>query len=195
MSSSRGDAYTDGGTLDDEISYDDCFDLLSNHRRRYTLQYLEHNGGTATLGELSDQIAAWENAIDIDEVSYDERKRVYTSLQQVHLPRMDDMAVVEFDDREGTVAIGPLADELDIYLEVVEGRQIPWEILYLGLVGINLVVIVLAWAGVPPISALNGVGLAVVVVTTFLLTALCHIYLARSEIQLGTHGVPPEVEH
>ena len=83
------------------LNYNDCFDLLSNHRRRYTLHYLRQNGGQAELGELAEQVAAWENGIDIERISYDQRKRVYTSLQQVHLPQMDELGIVAFDEREG----------------------------------------------------------------------------------------------
>ena len=78
-----------------DLSRDESFDLLSNHRRRYALYCLRQEENRATLGELADKIAAWENDIETDAVSYDERKRVYTSLQQVHLPRMDDLDVVE----------------------------------------------------------------------------------------------------
>jgi len=191
MSSGRDRAETDGGTQSERISSDDCFELLSNHRRRYVLHYLREHDEPATLGDLADQIAAWENEIEIDDVSYDERKRVYTSLQQVHLPRMDDMDVVEFDDREGTVEIGPTADELDVYLEGVRRRELPWSMLYLGLVGVNLVLIVAAAVGLPPLAALSGVGLAVLVAATFTVAALAHSYSTRTETWAGTDERPP----
>lgn len=176
-----------------ELSQDDRFDLLSNHRRRYTLHYIKHNGEQATLGELSDQIAAWENEIGIEEVGYDERKRVYTSLQQVHLPRMDEAGVVEFDDREGTVEIGPAAEDLDVYLEVVEGNDIPWSVFYLGLSGLNLLAVIAYAVGVPVVSALPEAGLAVFVLTTFLVASLAHLYVTRTEMRLGEQEQPPEL--
>jgi len=176
-----------------ELSQDDRFDLLSNHRRRYALHYIKHNGDRATLGELSDQIAAWENEIDLEEVGYDERKRVYTSLQQVHLPRMDEAGVVEFDDREGAVEIGPAAADLDVYLEVVEGRDVPWSGFYLGLSGLDLLVVAAYAAGVPVVSAVPAIGLAVFVVTTFLVASLAHLYVTRTEMRLGEGEQPPEL--
>jgi len=176
-----------------ELSQDDRFDLLSNHRRRYALHYIKHNGDRATLGELSDQIAAWENEIDLEEVGYDERKRVYTSLQQVHLPRMDEAGVVEFDDREGAVEIGPAAADLDVYLEVVEGRDVPWSGFYLGLSGLDLLVVAAYAVGVPVVSAVPAIGLAVFVVTTFLVASLAHLYVTRTEMRLGEGEQPPEL--
>lgn len=176
-----------------ELSQDDRFDLLSNHRRRYALHYIKHNGDRATLGELSDQIAAWENEIELEEVGYDERKRVYTSLQQVHLPRMDETGVVEFDDREGAVEIGPAAADLDVYLEVVEGRDVPWSGFYLGLSGLDLLVLAAYAVGVPVVSAVPAIGLAVFVVTTFLVASLAHLYVTRTEMRLGEGEQPPEL--
>lgn len=180
----------DGGSIEqvEDLSYDECFDLLSNHRRRYTLYYVTQNGEQATIGELSDQIAAWENGVGVDAVSYDERKRVYTSLQQVHLPRMDENGVIEFDDREGTVDIGPTAEDLEVYLEVVREDDVPWSQFYLGLAGVNGGVLSAAVLGLPGFHFLSGIGLAMFAVTTFLIAAVAHVYLSRTEMQLGGGG-------
>jgi hypothetical protein len=175
-----------------DISRDECFELLSNHRRRYTLHYLQQNGEEATLGELADQIAAWENDITPEDVSYDQRKRVYTSLQQVHLPRMDDSGVVDFDDREGVIEPGPAADDLDIYLEVVQGNEIPWSVYYAALALLNAGIVALAMLGVPPLTTLSPDGVAVFVVTTFLVTACAHVYITHTEMRLGQSTQPPD---
>lgn len=175
------------------LSYDECFDLLSNHRRRYTLHYLQQRGQPVTLGDLSEQVAAWENETPVDDLSYDERKRVYTSLQQVHLPRMDDAGVIEFDDREGTVNIGSAAEDLDIYLEVVQGRDIPWSFFYLALALLNVGVIGAFVLGIPPVATLPDIGVPVFVVTSFLVTSLAHLYVTRTEMQLGAGEEPPSL--
>jgi len=183
---------TDEEDTEADLSYDESFDLLSNHRRRYVLYYLQENGNPATLGDLADRIAAWENDVEMEEVSYDERKRVYTSLQQVHLPRMDDLDVIEFDDREGVVETGPAADELDIYLEVVDGRDVPWSVFYLGLVVCNASLIGAGTLGIPVLSRVSPTGWTVFVLTTFLVSALANFYLARSEMRLGKTVNSPE---
>ena len=176
------------------VSYDECFDLLSNHRRRYALHYLKYNGDSATLGELSDHVAAWENNVDVDDITYDERKRVYTSLQQVHLPRMDTAGVVEFDDREGVVELTPEAEELDVYLEVVRDRDVPWSVFYLALVAINAAFVGLAALGVPGFAGVPGLGWALFAVTTFAVAAGAHLYVTKTEMHLGESELPPELE-
>jgi len=172
------------------VDYDECFDLLSNHRRRCTLHYLHNNGGVATIQELSEQIAAWENEKPVGEVTHRERKRVYTSLQQVHLPRMDEVDVVRFDDQQGVVEIGPAAADLDIYLEVVEGRDVPWSTFYVGLTLVNLLVFGVFVLGLVPLMGIPDIGITLFVVTTYLVTALAHVYVTRSEMRLGAGEKP-----
>jgi len=174
----------------DELTYDECFDLLSNYRRRCTLHYLEQHEET-TIGDLSEQVAAWEYERSPEEVSYDERKRVYTSLQQVHLPRMDDIGVVEFDSDQGTVEAGPAAEELDIYLDVVTGGDVPWSVLYVAMAVVSAALVGVAAAGVPVLGSIPPTGWAVFVVTTFLVVSAAHTYLARTEMHLGA-GEPPD---
>jgi len=180
-----------GGPSEPDISHDECFDLLSNHRRRYALRYLQQNGERATIGELSDQIAAWENGIGAEEVSYDQRKRVYTSLQQVHLPRLDEADVIAYDDRQGVVETGPAAEELDIYLEVVDGGGISWAQLYVSLAVLTAGVIAAGIVGVPLVGSLPGLAWAVFAVTTFGLTGIAHAYYTRARMRLDSRTEPP----
>lgn len=187
-----GTAPSDQQDEESELSRDESFDLLSNHRRRYALHYLQQNGDGATLGELADHVAAWENDVDADVVTHDQRKRVYTSLQQVHLPRMDEMNVVEFDDRQGHVTIGPAAEDLDIYLEIVQDDDVPWSTFYFGLVLVNGGLLTGAIFGIPLLASIPGIGWAVFAVTTFLVTSLAHLYLTRTEMRVDGAGAPPE---
>lgn len=182
-----------GSTGGENINYDDCFDLLSNHRRRFVLHYMKRNGQDAKLSDLSEQIAAWENGIDMDDISYDQRKRVYTSLQQVHLPRMDDMDVIDFDDRQGVAALSDSVQELDIYLEAVEGRDIPWSQFYLLLVVANAGFLSAGLVGLPVLSTIPDIGWSVFILTTFFIASFAHLYVTRTEMRLGEQESPPEI--
>lgn len=83
---------------------DDMFDVLSNHRRRRVLMYLEENE-TAVVGELAEHVAAIENDKPISALSSQERKRVYIALYQSHLPKMSAASAVEYDKNRGTVSL------------------------------------------------------------------------------------------
>lgn len=83
------------------LSQDTIFSVLQNARRRYVIYYLVTHDGWVTSRDLADQVAAWENDDPVQELSYEQRKRVRTALYQTHLPRLDDAGVIEYDVRDG----------------------------------------------------------------------------------------------
>jgi hypothetical protein len=100
------------------LSKDVIFGLLSNRRRRGILKYLATNGPETTLNALAEDIAAGENDTEIELLTSQQRKRVYVALYQVHLPKMDDADVIDFESTRGTVEIRPNAAQLYRYLEM-----------------------------------------------------------------------------
>lgn len=122
------------------------FTLLGNHRRRYVLNACNQANGETTLSEVAEQVAAWEYGKPIDEVTSAERKRVYTSIQQHHLSKLEDAGLVTVDhDRIETTE---KARNLNVYLEIVPKQNIPWAIYYLGLAlvgGASLGITYLGW--------------------------------------------------
>lgn len=85
---------------------DAVFDLLRNRRRRDVLQCVRAASGPVDIGTLAIRIAARECGKEPDEVTSTERKRVYISLYQCHLSKMDELDAVEYDERSGTVEAG-----------------------------------------------------------------------------------------
>ncbi len=103
----------------DALPIDEVFALLQNERRRNVLHYLadrEADAGPVAIGELAEQLAAWETGTPVAQLTSDERKRVYVSLYQVHLPKMDDMDVIRFNKPRGTIERGENADICYWYL-------------------------------------------------------------------------------
>jgi len=177
---------------DQQLSRDDAFEMLSNRRRRYVLHYLQETGDTE-LSDLAEQVAAWENDSSVPELSASERKTVYTSLQQFHLPKMDDTGVVEFDRRDGAVELTEAASGLDIYLEVVDEYDIPWSVYYLGFSLVGLTMVGLSWLGVAPFAAIPYVGWTVFLLAALLVSSVSHFALSR-RMRLGDGETPPEVD-
>lgn len=90
---------------DRSVTEDDLFEVLANRRRRQVMAYLQAGDGTATAGELAEHIAAAENDTSVEQLSSIQRKRVYVSLYQNHLPVLDDANVAEYDHDRKTVAL------------------------------------------------------------------------------------------
>ncbi len=162
------------------ISTDEVFALLSNERRRSVLRHLSMNGGEVRLRELATTIAAEENDVEPVEVTYAQRKRLYTSLYQSHLPRMERSGVIEYNRNSGAITLAPGADTFDAYLEVVGDDEFTWSEFYLGLAGLFAAVTLAYATGTPPFSTLS----ATVVMGSFALllaaAAVAHFRYTRA---------------
>jgi DNA-binding transcriptional ArsR family regulator len=196
MSNQTGTAPAgDADTADEETdrpadpTEQEVFDILSNRRRRYALYALLDDDG-ATIGSLAEQIAAWENDCTVPEVTSAERKRVYTALQQSHLPKLERAGLVEFDRESGRIDPTEAVGEVDIYLEVVGEEQLSWDQYYLGLSAVSVGIVAAVWLELPPFRAVSPLLWLTFVVGLFVVSAAVHNYRSSG---LDATGEPPEV--
>ncbi|WP_247731176.1 DUF7344 domain-containing protein [Halovivax limisalsi] len=176
-----------------QLTEDELFELLANQRRRQVLYALMCEGKTLTIGDLSQRIAAWEDGLDYEEVSSKDRKRVYTALQQSHLPKMDQSGVVNFDRDRGTVEPTAALSDVEIYIDVVRGHELPWNEYYLGLAAVSAIVLVASVLSIYPVSTLPPHAVTVFVVVSFAVSSLAHRFLARRS-RLGIDEDPPLID-
>lgn len=164
----------------DELTKDEVFGTLSNARRRHVLAELKGNSdGEATIRGLSRAIAATENGVDPDSVTYAQRKRVYTSLYQSHLPQLARHGIVDFDARSGTVELTDMADTFDVYLEVVEKNELTWAEFY-ALLSLFSGLFVLAVAlEVAFFGQFSGIAIAGIVTLGFATASVIQLYQTR----------------
>lgn len=101
----------------DSLPLDQVFEVLKNSRRREVLKYLKNREGSVSLSDLAEHVAAIENDTTVRALSSSQRKRVYVGLYQCHLPKMDDMDIVNFDQNRGRIELAANADQLDDYLD------------------------------------------------------------------------------
>lgn len=100
----------------DEVDMDQIFGVLRNSRRRYALKYLSMERDVITMSDLAEQVAAWECNKEVDQLSSKERKRVYVSLYQSHLPKMADASAIEYDQDRGTIECGERFEQFSHFL-------------------------------------------------------------------------------
>lgn len=163
-----------------ELSKDEVFTILKNPRRRHVIRYLQDNDKTSTVRELTAEVAAIENDVPVEELTYAQRKAVYTSLYQTHLPRLDDAGVIEYDSRSGDVRLADRVEECDAHLRVADGGTVTetastsvaasnrWAAALVGLAHVNLAVIG-GWVfagGTTGVELLGWLGLLVATVLT-----------------------------
>lgn len=122
------------------LTQDTLFSTLSSQRRRLALRRLFETGQSLSVRELTTGVAADENGIPEPELTYKQRKRVYTSLHQTHLPKLDDVGLIDYDSNRGTVALTDAAATVRPYLFETDDR--PWFQYYTG-VGVGVAALAL----------------------------------------------------
>lgn len=169
------------------------FELLTNDRRRYAAFYLltRDEGRPFTIGEMAKQIAAWEYGITVSEVSPRERKLVYNSLQQSHLPKLAEFGVVKYDTGRGTVEITERGNLLKgfLYAGLTDGWV--WKYVYLGIGTLGLVVGLGLTLEISPVTEITPLGWLLLFSMTLCVCSVLNVCHARLRPRLGKR--PPSV--
>ena len=194
VSDSSIDLRTDGETVQPTtLSAEDVYEVLSNRRRRYAIHYLKQSDGPVDVSTLAEQVAAWENEKPVAELDSQERKRVYISLYQSHLPTLEERGLVAYDDDRGIVELTAPIVEADIYLEVVAGQNVPWSYFYLGLSLVSGLLVLLTYYEIGVLRDVSAISIAGVI-TLLIAGSAVFQTLSTDRMQLGDDGPPPELE-
>ncbi|ELZ97950.1 hypothetical protein C440_01843 [Haloferax mucosum ATCC BAA-1512] len=159
------------------LSKDELFRILSNSRRRQILYFLHRAGEALSLKELAAMVAARENETAVEDVTDEERQRVYISLYQTHLPKLEGADLVNYDEEERTVElVGDVAKRGFFWMQAETGQ--PWSRYYAALGVVGWILILGVWAGIPGFALLSWSLVAVFVSTALLLLVLAQ-YLSE----------------
>ena len=157
-----------------EPSRDEIFTALSNARRRRVIKYLKQNDPEARVRDIAEQLAAWENDVDIPAVTYNQRKRVYTALHQSHLPKLAASGFIDYESDRGLESLTKESRQLEVYLEVVSENEILWSEYYVGLAVVCGLLATAAWTGTVPFAGVSGYAYATLFVVLFGVSGIVH---------------------
>jgi len=159
----------------DELSQDTVFDVLSSARRRETIAILREEETPIELTTLAEIVAARENDTTVEELSSQDRKRVYVSLYQTHVPKLVDVGIVEHDTDTGEMWLTSRASAIEPYLHNPEqSRQ--WHRYYLVVAVVGGLAFLATSFGVLPF--VSGALLGQILVLAFVLLAGAQFLLA-----------------
>jgi len=175
-----------------ELSEDEVFEVLSNRRRRFVIHALKRAEEPVGLSDLSTRVTAWELDVDPDEVGYEDRRNVYSTLRRTHLPKLEEKNVVTVHEEESLVEPTAELEELDIYVEVLRSREIPWSLYYVGLAGVAVSLLLAVATGTPGFAGLDAIDVGAFTVTAFGISAVAHHVVGR-RARLGSSDEPPEL--
>jgi hypothetical protein len=165
-----------------EPNTDVVYQTLSNQRRRSVLRALLATE-QLTVRELTAYVAARECDVPVPALEYKQRKRVYTSLVQTHLPTLAKNGIVDYDKSRGTVArtdtTATFAPHLNEHPVETAGLDVAWGKRYLALAASFAVVVTLGWLGVPPLGSMPGFVYGGLFAGTLAVTAGVHLRTER----------------
>lgn len=172
------------------LSQDEVFDILSNGRRRYVLYYLQEADGPVNLDELARELAAWENETTVEELTKQQRKRVYVSLYQTHIQKLADAGVVEYDRESGMLTLAKGANQIDAYIADDRDRvtrEKRWQIAYVALSAVSAVFYALVAFDVSVFGLMTQLQAGSLIVISFAVLASVHyLYTRQQEPDLPT---------
>jgi hypothetical protein len=174
------------------LSTEDVYEVLSNRRRRYAIHYLKQADDPVDVSTLAEQVAAWENQKSSEDLDSQERKRVYISLYQSHLPTLEKRGLVDYDDDRGIVELTDSIASADVYLEVVAGQNVPWSYFYIGLSLVSGLLVALTYYEIGILETVAPIAIGGVITALFAISAVFQT-LQTGRMQLGDEGPPPEI--
>ena len=121
----------------DELDPSEIHNVLRNDRRRHVIRHLRDEEGPISVDALAEHIATVET--EESPPPRDVRKSVYVSLHQTHLPKLDELGIVDYDQREQLLELRDRAEEVEVYMEVVSEDDISWATFYLGVSCLGIV--------------------------------------------------------
>jgi len=139
----------------DALAESEIFHILGNDRRRAIVQLLASAPGSLNVSDVATSIA--ETEAGTSAVPNNLYKSVYVSLQQTHLPQLEEDSVIEYDSTAKTITRGPQFDAVYQYVDnhATSSRDILVGHLSVSLLG--LVLIVFAGIGLPVVSSIDPV--------------------------------------
>lgn len=162
-----------------ELDENRIYEVLSSQRRRETINYLREAEGPVPIGELAEHIAEIETGESPP--PKDARKTVYVSLHQTHLPELDELRIVNYDQEDKTIEVADQFKEVGVYMEVVEAGEISWSEYYLAVSVVGVATLIAAVSlNLPVLSGVNVASWGIFFLTVIAFSALYQTVTRRS---------------
>lgn len=178
----------------DTLDASEIHDILRNDRRRLAIKCLRENGETLSVRDLSEAVAARETGESPP--PRDKRRSVYVSLHQTHLPKLDELGILEYDTDNKRVLLQDRATEVTTYMEVVPRYGITWAEYYLVLGVLGFGTVLTANLGTPLFGTIGAPTVATGYLLVLVASAAYHVRSQDRRLFEGlrSEDVAPDAE-
>lgn len=142
----------------EDLSEEDIHDVLRNRRRRLVIDILRDAETPVRVSELSKEIGSIESGRDPPPSNV--RQSVYVSLLQTHLPKLDELGIIEYESEGKTVSVEGGLKQVSVFMETVPKYGISRSEYYAALGLLGLLITIGSEVGVPALSTVTGTNWA-----------------------------------
>ncbi|WP_276255532.1 DUF7344 domain-containing protein [Halomontanus rarus] len=100
----------------EDTSVDGILELLSHHRCRAILDLLLTHDRPLTLTDLRNEVVEKEQGTEITEISSKQVRQVHISLYHVHIPKLEEKGVINYDSSRNLVEPTKELSQLEPFL-------------------------------------------------------------------------------
>ncbi|ELY95304.1 hypothetical protein C482_16703 [Natrialba chahannaoensis JCM 10990] len=161
-------------TRSETLAESEVFHILGNDRRRAIVQLLARQSGHVDVSDVATEIAATES--DTTPVPNNLYKSVYVSLQQTHLPQLEEDAVIEYDSDAKTIQSGPNFETVVGYIDGHDGDRSTVLQFHLAACFLGLGLIALAGLDLPVFSSVDPVFWSVLILLAVAVSSLYRLF-------------------
>ena len=172
-----------------ELSRGQVFEVLQSMRRRYAVHYLRRENCRVDFSDVTDHVAAWEYNTSPTDLLSEQRKRVYISLYQTHIPALADAGIIDYDPESGKIRPTSRIRVFDDYLNMFTRPMLPWDRYYRGLALGSVLLFTGIWIHFYPVAVLSWFVAILGVLTAFGILSATHYWYTQHRIP----DAPPEL--
>lgn len=103
---------------------DEILSALADTRRRYVLHYLQTER-QASLTDAARQVAAWQHECSPTDIRDELLEDLETRLYHADLPMLEDLRLIEYDDRSGQLLFREPPALVEMCLDHCADRELP----------------------------------------------------------------------
>ena len=140
------------------------------------ISYLFEQDDPVDIRDLSRRVAARENDVPVEDVTHEQRKRVYIALHQNHLPQLEDMGFVECGRAREAIALSDRAAALSARLDPEQEGDEIWVGAEIGLTLGGAVLLFLSWLDLYPLVLLPDLFYMVALVVALAVVTAVRCY-------------------
>lgn len=97
------------------VLLDDVFEVLADRKRRHLIRYLLQCDPPVSITEIADALQTRDKVGSVDE-----RRKLRVSLHHIHLPKLDEIDIVDYDTETNRVVGWHHVKSIEPYLDIAE---------------------------------------------------------------------------